>query len=629
MLTRIVFTTVLLAGAVGAQPTPQQQQQANERREYIRANYTKGEFQIPMRDGVKLFTAVYEPKDRSQPYPVVLTRTPYTVAPYGVDSYRDALGPSEKFFREGFIFAYQDVRGKGKSEGTFANVRPIVPNRRGPKDIDESTDTYDTIDWLVKHIPNNSGRVGMAGISYPGFYAAMGAIDSHPALKATSPQAPVLDWFVGDDFRHNGVLFLAHAFTFFSGFGRPKALEYTVQGPRLDMGTPDGYDFHLRTGPLANYDEKYFRGQIEFWKEILENDSYGEFWKSRSMGQYLKNVKPAMMTVGGWFDAEDVYGPFGVYRNAEKQSPGAANMLVVGPWVHGGWAGSDGDRLHHVRFGSKTALFYRDNIEFPFFLHHLKGKGDGDKLPEAYMFLTGRNEWHKLDAWPPKNARTKTLFFAAGGKLGEVSPPEGSGEFDEYVSDPAKPVPFFSTPTQGMTYDYMVEDQRFASSRTDVLTYQSDVLERDVTVAGPLKATLYVSTTGTDSDFVVKLIDVYPASFPNNEGAQPIYPMGGYQQLVRGEPFRGKFRNSFEKPEPFTPGKVEKIEFTLPDVYHSFRPGHRIMVHVQSSWFPLTDRNPQKFLRIHEAKATDFQKATQRVYRGGAAASALNVLTVE
>jgi putative CocE/NonD family hydrolase len=603
----MVILAAVLAVVAGAQPAPQQQPPA-ERREYIRAHYSKHEFLIPMRDGVRLFTAVYAPKDRGQTYPFLLLRTPYTVAPYGVDNYREALGSTEKYMREGFIFVFQDVRGRGKSEGAFVHARPILAEKRGPKDIDESTDTYDTIDWLVKNVPNNNGRAGMYGISYPGFYAALGAIGSHPALKATSPQAPVYDWFVGDDFRHNGVLFLAHAFNFFSTFGRPKAPDFTVEGPRFDMQTPDGYDFHLRTGPLANYDEKYFHGQIEFWKE---------FWKSRVYGPYLKNLKPAMMTVGGWFDAEDVYGPMAVYRAAEKQNPGAVNIIVEGPWSHGGWGREDGDRLHRVHFGSKTSQFFRDNIEFPFFLYHLKDKGDGGKLPEAYMFLTGLDEWRKLDAWPPRNARSRSLYFSAGGKLGETAP---SGEaFDEYISDPAKPVPFFGTLTQGMTYDYMVEDQRFASSRTDVLVYRTEPLENNLTVAGPLKATLYVSTTGTDSDFVVKLIDVFPDTTA----------MGGYQQLVRGEPFRGKFRHGFDKPEPFTPGKVEKIEFTLPDIYHCFRRGHRIMAHVQSTWFPLADRNPQKFLRIHQARPEDFQKATQRLYRSGATASFLSLPVAE
>jgi len=617
----------LVAAIAAAQPPANQQQQRNERLEFIRANYTKTEFQIPMRDGVRLFTSIYAPKDKSQPFPIMLLRTPYWVGPYGEDNYRDNLGPSEKMAREMFIFVYQDVRGRGRSEGTFVHVRPIVPVKRGPRDIDEATDTYDTIDWLVKNIPNNNGRVGMWGISYPGFYAAMGAIDSHPALKATSPQAPVYDWFVGDDFHHNGVVFLAHAFGFFNSFGRASNAWTNERKTPSPMGTPDGYQFHLDTGALANYDEKQFKGEVAFWKELIENDTLNEFWKSRVMAPYLKNVKPAVMTVGGWFDAEDVYGPVHIYHEIEKQSPGATNMLVEGPWVHGGWSRGDGDRLHHVRFDSKTSLFFRENIECPFFLYHLKGKGDGDKLPEAYVFNTGRNEWRKLDAWPPKNTAARTFFFGPAGKLSDAKPAEGGDAFDEYISDPNKPVPFFNSPVGGMTYDYMVEDQRFATSRTDVLTYQTEVLDRDFTIAGPLKATLFVSTTGTDSDFVVKLIDVYPGDFQNPEGEN--YPMGGYQQLVRGEPFRGKFRNSFDKPEPFTPGKVEKVEFTLPDLFHTFRAGHRIMVHVQSTWYPLGDRNPQKFMKISDAKGSDFQKATQRVYRGGAATSALTVMTVE
>jgi hypothetical protein len=627
---RTVLALVVAALSFAQQRGQQQPQPTAEEREraaYIRANYTKHEFQVPMRDGVRLFTSVYVPKDRSQQYPILLMRTPYTVAPYGIDNHRQQLGPgrTDRFVREGFIFAYQDVRGRGRSEGTFVHVRPHIPVKRGPKDVDESSDAYDTIDWLVKHIPANNGKVGMYGISYPGFYAAAGAVESHPALKATSPQAPVTDWFIGDDFRHNGVLFLSHAFNFLSFFGRPRTAPQTIPGAAFDMGTPDGYDFHLRTGPLQNYDEKYFRGQIEFWKELLENDTYNEFWKSRNIRQYLKLVKPAMMTVGGWFDAEDLFGALRVYEAAEKQSPGAINTLVMGPWTHGSWSRAEGDRVGSVRFDSNTSKFYQEEIEYPFFLYHLKGKGDGAKLPEAYVFETGRNEWHKLEAWPPREGRRKMLYFQAGGKL-RWEPPQDTGEvFDEYISDPNKPIPFIGPIARGMTGDYMVEDQRFASSRPDVLVYETEPLEEDLRVAGPLKATLYVSTTGTDSDFVVKLIDVYPGDAPDPAPNPQNVRMGGYQQLVRGEPFRGKFRNGFEKPEPFTPGKREKVEFELPDVFHTFRRGHRIMIHVQSSWFPLGDRNPQKFMRIHEATSADFQKATQRVFRSSSAASGLSV----
>lgn len=610
--------------------------------EYIKANYTKHEFLIPMRDGVRLFTSVYTPKDASQQFPIMINRTPYTVAPYGIDNYRTNLGPSEKFAREGFIFVYQDVRGKGRSEGQFVHVRPHIPNKKSPKDFDESSDTYDTVDWLVKKIPNNSGKAGIYGVSYPGFYAANGAIDAHPAMKASSPQAPVTEWFVGDDFRHNGALFLAHAFRFFSAFGqdiRPSNEPGSPNVTPFKYGTPDGYEFYLKTGPLQNFDERFFHGKIEYWKELIDNDTYSAYWQARNLRQYMKAVKPAVMTVGGWFDAEDLFGALRLYGAAEEQSPGANNIVVMGPWIHGGWSRGDGDRLGPVPFNSKTAEFYRDDIEFPFFLFYLKGKGN-TKLPEAYMFETGRNEWHKHGEWPPKAAKPRTFYLRESSKLTTATPTGSDDAFDEYVSDPNKPVPFMSDIQQNMATTYMVEDQRFASSRTDVMVYQTEPLETELRVAGPQKITLYVSTSGTDSDWVVKLIDVYPADFPDTEvpalrpgqaqsSTDRVVKMGGYQQLVRGEPFRGKFRLSFSKPEPFTPGKVEKIEFELPDVYHAFRRGHRLMVHVQSSWFPLVDRNPQKFLKISEARAEDFQKATQRIYRSAKSASSMQLLVLE
>jgi uncharacterized protein len=618
-----------------------EEKKAKDLREYIKANYTKHEFLIPMRDGVRLFTSVYTPKATSEPFPFLINRTPYTIAPYGIDNYRTTLGPSEKFAREGFIFVHQDVRGKGRSEGQFVHVRPHNPDKKSPKDIDESSDTYDTVEWLLKNIPNNNSKAGIYGISYPGFYAATGAVEAHPAMKASSPQAPVVEWFIGDDFRHNGALFLAHAFRFFSAFGqdiRPSDEPGSPSVIPFKYGTPDGYEFYLKTGPLQNFDEKFFHGKIEFWKELINNDTYSPYWQTRNIRQHMKAVKPAVMTVGGWFDAEDVYGPLRLYESAEKQSPGADNMIVMGPWIHGGWARGDGDHLGPVPFNSKTAEFYRDNIEFPFFLFHLKGKGD-PKLPEAYMFETGRNEWQKHSQWPPRTT-PRTLYLGDRGRLAAGAPqtPDASDKdaFDEYVSDPNKPVPFTSDIEQNMAVTYMVDDQRFASTRPDVMVYQTEPLEKDLRVAGPLKVTLHVSTTGTDSDFVVKLIDVYPGDFPNPERPEPVpgqrepvfdrpVKMGGYQQLVRGEPFRGKFRRSFEKPEPFTPGKVDKIEFELPDIHHAFRRGHRLMVHVQSSWFPLVDRNPQKFMKISEARAEDFQKATQRIYRSAKYASSVQL----
>ena len=587
--------------------------------EFIKSHYTKYEFQIPMRDGKRLFTSVYVPKDTAEPYPIMLTRTPYSVGPYGVENYKTSLGPSDKFGREQFIFVYQDVRGRYMSEGDFVNMTPHRPVKRGPQDTDESTDTYDTIEWLVHHVPNNNGKVGMWGISYPGFYTSAGIIDAHPALVAASPQAPIADWFIGDDFHHNGTLYLPHMFRFFSGFGHPRPVP-TLPPP---AGTPanaltqqDGYSFFLGLGPLSNVNEKYFKNDVPFWTEMTQHANYDEYWQARDLRRHLKNIKPAVMTVGGWFDAEDLFGALNTYKEIEKNSPGANNMLVMGPWFHGGWSRSDGDSLGRVQFGSKTAVFYRDEIEFPFFNHWLKGKAD-PKLPEAFVFETGTNQWRRENAWPPKDARQKMLYLQADGRLGFDSPKPGA-DFDEYVSDPAKPVPYIGGQAPGMTREHMVEDQRFASSRTDVLTYQTEALESDVTLAGPLTASLLVSTSGTDSDWVVKLIDVYPEDYPDPDPNPTGIHMGGYQQLVRGEAMRGKFRNSFSKPEPFTPGKMEKVEWVMPDIDHVFRRGHRIMVQVQSSWFPLVDRNPQKFVDIYNAKLTDFVKATERVYRGSA-----------
>jgi hypothetical protein len=574
-----------------------------------------------MRDGVRLFTSVYVPKDESKKYPILMLRTPYSVAPYGSDNYSLFGASFEKFVREGFIFASQDVRGRIRSEGQFVHVRPQIPVKRGPKDVDESTDTYDTIDWLVKNVTPNNGNVGIWGISYPGYYAAMALIDSHPALKASSPQAPVTDWFVGDDWRHNGALFLAHTFNFMAGFGRPwrEPGEMPAPGP-FNMGTPDGYDFFLRLGPLSEFRNELFGTETAFWNELMEHDRLDGFWKARDFRPYLKNVRPATMTVGGWFDAEDLLGPLAVYQTIEKQSPDSKNMLVMGPWSHGQWMGGDADRLGNVRFASKTGEFFRDNIMLPFFVHHLKG-GKDPELPEAYVFETGRNQWRKHLKWPPAESARRILYLGEQGRLRfEPSSPAG---FDEYVSDPNKPVPFTDEISPRMTYNYMTSDQRFAARRTDVLTYETEPLDADFTVAGPIECELQVSTTGTDADWVVKLVDGYPGDFPDPDPNPANLRMGGYQQLVRGEPFRGRFRNSFEKPEPFEPGRAARVRFVMPDAYHTFRRGHRLIVHIQSSWFPLVDRNPQKFMPIHKATRADFQKAVQRVFRGGEAGSRL------
>jgi putative CocE/NonD family hydrolase len=587
----------------------------------VKATYTKYEVRIPMRDGARLFTAVYVPKEPGT-YPILLCRTPYGVAPYGPDRYKEAIGPSELFQKEGYILVYQDVRGRFKSEGTFVNVRPYVPDK-GPKEVDEASDAYDTIDWLVKNVRGNSGKVGIWGISYPGFYAAYALLDSHPALKAVSPQAPIADWFLGDDFHHNGAFFLPHAFNFFATFGTEPAGTVPKTFPRFDHGTPDGYRYFLSLPPLSEVDAKLFGGKAKFWDDLVAHDTYDAFWKARTLVPHLGKVKPAVLTVGGWYDAEDLYGALRIYRTIEASSPGVPNSLVMGPWSHGGWSRTPGDALGDVRFADRTSEFFREKIEFPFFQHWLKGTGDG-KPPEAWVFETGTNVWRALPAWPPKEAKTKRLFLAPNGTLAEI-PPADAEAFDEYVSDPARPVPFVSETTIGMAREYMTADQRLAGTRPDVLVYQTEPLPEDLTVAGPIGVSLAVSTTGTDADFVVKLIDVYPDDFPDPSPNPRNVRMGGYEQLVRGEPFRGKFRRSFEKPEPFTPGKPETIAFTMPDAFHTFRSGHRVMVQVQSTWFPLVDRNPQVFMNIFTAKPEDYRKATQRVYRSRELPSSLEL----
>jgi putative CocE/NonD family hydrolase len=589
----------------------------------VKAHYTKAEQRIRMRDGVNLFAVIYSPKDASpeRKYPIMLLRTPYSVGPYGVDKFKESLGPSDGFMREGYIFVYQDVRGKFMSEGEYVNVRPQLTKETSGAKIDESTDTYDTVEWLVKTVANNNGRVGMWGISYPGFYVSTGIINSHPAIRAASPQAPIADWFIGDDFHHNGTLFLPHAFNFLATFGLPRPTLTTEWPKGFEHGTHDGYKFFLEMGPLKNANEKYYKNRIAFWNEIMEHSTYDDYWKARNILPHLKNIKPAVMTVGGWYDAEDLYGALKTYEAIERQNPGIPNMLVMGPWFHGGWSRADGDALGNVRFGSKTGAFYRENIELPFFNFYLKDKGTL-KLPEAYVFETGANRWRTYDDWPPKNVTEQIIYLQADGKL-SFDPPASTpaSGFDEYASDPARPVPFINNTAIGMTREYMVDDQRFAATRPDVLVYQGDVLTEDVTIAGPINVTLYVSTTGTDSDFVVKLIDVYPDNAPNNEPNPTRMEMGGYQMLVRGEPMRAKFRNSFSKPEPMKPGEVTRVEFTMPDAHHTFLKEHRIMVQVQSTWFPLVDRNPQKFVDIYKATEADFQKATQRVYRMGRTSS--------
>jgi hypothetical protein len=582
-------------------------QDSNQLESYIRLHYQKQEHMIPMRDRVKLFTAVYVPRDNTKKYPLLLKRTPYSCSPYGVDKYAASLGPSEHFVKAGYIFVNQDVRGRFMSEGEFVQVTPHRPNKQKPTDTDESTDAYDTIEWLTKNIAGHNGRVGMYGISYPGFYASAGMIDAHPALKAVSPQAPVGDWYF-DDFLHNGAFFLAHAFRWLGNNAQTRGKPTSDKPKPVEYPTFDGYELFLRTGTMEAVDKELIKDAVPFWDEMMQHPNRDQFWQERAILPHLKNVAPAVMVVTGWYDAEDLYGSFKSYQSIETLNPNVNNVLVVGPWHHGGWASVEGDKLGSANFGSKTAAFYRAEIEFPFFEKYLK---DVEKPApaEATVFETGSNAWRTFDDWPPREAKRAQFFLREGGLLDGAAPASSKEAFDEFVSDPAKPVPFTERITPQMAIEYMTDDQRFAARRTDVLVYQTPALENDLVVAGPLDVDLWVSTTGTDADFIVKLIDVFPDS--SEVAAQP-----NYQMLLRSEVFRGRYRNSFERPEPFTPGEPAQLKFELLDVLHRFQKGHRLMIQIQSTWFPLVDRNPQKFVpNIYFAKPDDFQKATHRIYR--------------
>jgi putative CocE/NonD family hydrolase len=594
----------------------------------VRDHYSKHEHRIPMRDGARLFTVVYLPRDVAGPRPIMLTRTPYGVGPYGEGNYRDNLGPSEAFTKEKFIFVYQDVRGRAMSEGTWIQTRPRQSAMASSHDVDESSDTYDTVDWLVKNLPGNNGRVGLWGISYAGFYAAAALPGAHPAVRAVSPQAPNVELFKGDDGYHNGAFLLSQNYSFYSFFRERRGPPAPPTPPvPLDLGTPDGYDFFLRMGPLENAAARL--GDNRYWKETLAHSTYDAFWKTRAIGPHLERVTAAVLSVGGWFDAWVLAGPLAVHKAIEERSPGTTNLLVMGPWSHGEWARGEGDRLGNLTFGSATCAYYREKIELPFFRKYLEdqtdlhgaGAGAGD-LARVTVFHTGSNQWRKYQAWPPPSGTPRQLFFGPEGTLAWQVPRASASDHDDYVSDPARPVPMLSFIARGMAGDYMIEDQRFAAQRPDVLVYQTPPLDEDLDVAGPVGVALYAATTGTDADFVVKLIDVYPADFPQPpttpDARANAVKMGGFQQLVRGEPFRAKFRESLEKPRPMPRGRPVRMAFDMPDVAHTFRRGHRIMVQVQSSWFPLFDRNPQTFVDIPRARSADFHKATQSVFRSEA-----------
>ena len=576
---------------------------------WIRNHYQKTEKTIVMRDGVKLYTVIYAPKDTTQAYPILMQRTPYSAGPYGESNYRRRLGPNASLMREMYIFVYQDARGRYKSEGNFREMTPAIANKKSNKDVDESSDTYDTIEWLLKNTKNN-GKAGIYGISFPGYYSSAALPDAHPALKAVSPQAPMSDEFIGDDCYHNGAFFLMDNFGFYNGFDGPKSAN-GENYERFFKTTPnsDAYQYFLDFGPLKKANTSaYFSDPKSVWRQVTEHPVYDEFWQSRDIKKHLKNVKPAVLVVGGWFDAEDLYGALKTYSAIEKQSPGNNTRLVMGPWTHGGWAGPSWKSFANYQFGSDLNKYYQDEIETKFFNFYLKDKGKFDQA-EVTVFETGSNQWKNYNVWPPQNSQPVPFYFSGKGQLSDKKP-DAAKSSTAYDSDPAKPVPYTNMITGRRNNEYMAEDQRFASQRPDVLVFQTDSLAQDMTLTGEIAANLFVSMSGSDADFIVKVIDLWPAgsSVTSAEGQRPVQ-MGGYQQMVRAEVFRGKFRNSFSKPEPFVKDKIEKVSFKLNEVAHTFKKGHRVMVQVQSSWFPLVDRNPQKFMNIFEANEDDFQKS--------------------
>ena len=580
---------------------------------YVKLNYDKTEVDIPMRDGVKLHTVIYSPKDDSKPYPILLQRTCYSAGPYGALKTKPTVGPNTTMMKEGGIMVYQDVRGRWMSEGVFDNMRPYIPNKTG-KQTDESSDTYDTIDWLVKNVENNNGNVGIWGISYPGFYSSCSLLDSHPALKAVSPQACIGDFFF-DDFHHNGAYLESYWFVT-PLFGHMKTEPTDKAWYKFpEIGTKDAYSFFLERKELTQLDS-FFEPDNIFWDQLKDHPNYDEFWQKRGLIQHLKKekVKPAVMVVGGLFDAEDLYGPFETYKSIEKNSD-TYNTMVFGPWSHGDWARSSGRQVvGNVYFGDSISKHYQENIETKFFNHFLKDNGKGESgLPEAYMYDSGTKVWKEYAQWPPKGVQKQTYYLGKDKKLAT----EADNAFSqEFVSDPDNPVPSEEEYTLTITpRSYMTGNQKFASERPDVLVFETEVLTEDMTLAGEINSVLQVATTGTDADWVVKVIDVFPEDTEEQQETSPKKSMADYHMMVRSEVMRGRFRNDMSKPEPFEPGKKTKIALKLQDVHHTFRKGHRLQVQVQSTWFPLIDRNPQTFVpNIFKAKDSDYQKQTHTVF---------------
>ncbi len=581
----------------------------------VEEHYNKQEVAIKMRDGVHLHTTIYSPKDTSKEYPIVMQRTPYSCRPYGPDEFKKSIGPDENMMKEGYIIVYQDVRGRWNSEGVYDNMRACIPNKKR-KEVDEASDTYDTIDWLVKHVDNNNGRVGTWGISYPGFYATYSLLSNHPALKAVSPQACIGDFFF-DDFHHNGAFLLSYwrAVALFGYMKDQPVTEPWYKWP--DTGAnKDQYDFYLKNEPVTKLDTFYTKENV-FWEQIKNHPNYDEFWKPRGLVQNLDQIttKPAVMFVGGWFDAEDLYGPLNSYAKIEE-SADFYNTIVMGPWSHGDWArNKKRQAIGNVYFGDDISAFFQKDIQSKFFHHFLKEDGNSNSgLPEAYMYDTGKNEWHQFSNWPPENVSKERYGLGAHQRLSKRMTREFS--YQEFVSDPKKPVPYSEDIKTVFTpRKYMTDDQRFAARRPDVLVFETEVLENDVTMVGDIIANLKVATTGTDADWIVKVIDVFPEDAEDFPETQAYLKMSNYHMMVRSEVMRGRFRNSFEKPEAFEPNKMTEVKVQLQDVFHTFQKGHKIQVQIQSTWFPLIDLNPQTFVdNIYKAKASDFKKQTHRVF---------------
>ena len=592
----------------------------------IKEHYTKSQHMVPMRDGTRLFTTVYQPIEKGRPYPVMLFRTPYSTGPYAPDQFPKRLGPSIDFAREGYLFVYQDVRGKFRSEGTFVVMKPLRSQTTSEDQTDESTDTYDTIEWILRHVPGHNGRVGQWGISYPGWQTVMGMIDAHPALRASSPQASPADMFIGDDFHHNGAFRLMYTFHWLARNAAARSGPRASRGRAVfEYGTPDSYQFFLDLGPVANVNLRYFKNRVPTWNEYMEHPTYDQYWQQRDALRDLKGIKHPVLHVAGWFDAEDFYGPMSIYYTVEKENPENQSTLVVGPWRHGGWSSETGESLGDIQFGARTSEYFREQIELPFFQYHLKGQGTPPK-GEAIVFETGSNQWRSYDHWPPESAQEVKLYFQERGQLSFSGPQKTAPDAnDTFISDPRKPVPFSAAIRNTQGHTWMVEDQRFASRRNDVLVYQTEPLQHDLVIAGPIIASLQVAVTGTDADWVVKLIDVYPPDAPDDSPRGKQVRMGGYQMLVAGEVMRSRFRNSFEHPQPLVPGEVTPVEFDMRDKYHCFLKGHRIMVQVQSTWFPVIGRNPQRFVNTYQATAEDFQSAIHQVFRSEQHASHLRL----